>query len=98
MEIARWEKGKSVEGYRGQMVRVTRGEALRLIESLSRQLRTGDANDGRAEFTAGVTGIATPNNRRTKAGEEYFSVVVAEHGGAARRNAKGKRPTRKLGV
>ena len=97
MEIARWEKGKSVEGYRGQMVRVTPDEALRLIESLSRQLRTGNANDGRAEFIAEIAGAAVPNNRRAKAGEEYFSVVV-EQSGAAPRNAKGKRPTRKLGV
>jgi hypothetical protein len=51
------------------MVRMTRDEALKLIESLSRQLRTEDANDGRAEFTAGIAGTKT---------EEYFSIVVAE--------------------
>lgn len=64
MEISRW----SVEDTRGQMVRATRDEALKLIESLSRQLRTGNANDGRAEFTAGIAGTKT---------EEYFSIVVA---------------------
>ena len=67
MEISRWGAGRSVEGTRGQMVRVTRDEALKLIESLSRQLRTRNANEGRAEFTARIAET-----------EEYFSIVVAE--------------------
>ncbi len=58
MKITRWK----TEGIPGQMVRTTRDEALKIIESLSRQLRIGNTNDGRAEFT-------------TDAGE-YFSVSV----------------------
>jgi len=66
MEISRWGAGKSVEGIPGQMVRVTRDEALKLVESLSRQLRTGK-DDGRAEFNAAADGTV-----------EYFSISVAD--------------------
>ncbi len=49
-------------GEGGYMVRMNPQEALRLIESLSRQLLTKDPNGGRAEYT-------------TKDGK-YFSVAV----------------------
>jgi hypothetical protein len=45
MEIISW-KGK--EG--GQLIRVSRKEALELIASLSQQLLSGDCNNDRAEF------------------------------------------------
>lgn len=59
MEIVKWDKYSADSG---QMVRVTIAEALELIESLSRQVRTGDPNGGRAEFIT-VDG-------------EYFSISV----------------------
>jgi len=90
MEITRWGVGRSCEGTRGQMVRVSRDEALRLIESLSRQLRTRNANDDRAEFMPVTAGIAG------KTVEEYFSIVVVERQqGSVRGGARSAKGTRK---
>ena len=46
MEIVSWKKDGG-----GQMVRVTRKEALQIITSLSQQLLNHDPNTERAEFT-----------------------------------------------
>lgn len=45
MEIISWKKDGG-----GQMVRVTREEALKIIASLSKQLLTNDCNTDREEF------------------------------------------------
>jgi len=67
VRISRWErdsdKGMSLPG---QMVGVTRKEAIRLIASLARQMKLGvGSNDDREEFTA-----------NTESGAEYFSVSI----------------------
>jgi hypothetical protein len=61
MEIIKWKKSK-INHESGFMVRVTKEEALDLINSLSSQLRNKNPNSGRVEFT-------TVN-------QEYFSVSV----------------------
>ena len=67
MRISRWvgnpDSGMSLPG---QIVGVTRKEAIRLIASLARQMKLGlGSNDDREEFTA-----------NTGTGAEYFSVSI----------------------
>lgn len=85
MRIKRWGTGKSIQGNPGEMVYVTREEAIRLAESLLRQIRTREPNDGRAEFTTDD--------------DEYFSVCVDEaaaHDGHIRAERAGLGPVRPL--
>ncbi len=63
MEIVRWDDTKS--GLTGTMVRVTRLEALELIQSLTVQLISSNPNNDRSEHTA-----------TTKTAAEYFSIAV----------------------
>lgn len=62
MEITRWKKRDS----RGEMVRVTPTEAVRIINSLTNQLLNKSPNSGRAEFDTDLG---------------YFSISIHPHAG-----------------
>ena len=64
MKISKWPAKKNPYSPPGQMIRVTKKEAMRLIESLAAQLYTSSCNSKRAEFD-------------TDKGE-YFSIAVNE--------------------
>ena len=66
MQISKWNSKQSVDKTPGMMIRVNRGEALRLIQSLSSQLLSDNPNVGRHEFF-------------TDKGH-YFSIAVSEDG------------------
>ena len=61
MRSFRWNK-RGASPKKGEMLYLTKAEALELAESLTRQVRTGDSNHDRAEFI--------------KADGEYFSAAV----------------------
>jgi hypothetical protein len=61
MEIIKWKKNKT-NRESGFLVRVTKVEALRLIQSLASQLEHENPNRGRAEFTSNK--------------QEYFSMSI----------------------
>ncbi len=66
MILKKYPRKASIEGRPTFMLRVTRHEALTLIQSLSNQMLAKNPNSGRAEFV-------------TEEGE-YFSVAVMEKG------------------
>lgn len=65
MHISKWKKNVSSEKTPGQMVRISRKEAIILIRSLANQLETHNPNSERVEF-----------NAQTDKGVEYFSIAV----------------------
>ena len=62
MKVTKWTEEDGIPGP-GMMVEISKEEALRIIESLSHQIRTGSPNNGRTEMYTSDT-------------QEYFSIAV----------------------